>query len=125
MKPAEIVRAELDAWNRLDVDEAMRYFARDAVWEDVPLEPISGYDAIRKRAEEIVLHTTSAQIEILNLVAAANIVLTERIDRFLYDGAMVVARVMGAFETRDDTIIAWRDYYDLGQTTRSAASTSD
>jgi len=95
VKPAEIVRAELDSWNRLDVDEAMRFFARDAVWEDVPLEPISGYDAIRERAEEIVLHTTSAQIEILNLVAEANIVLTERIDQFLYDGAMVVARVMG------------------------------
>jgi limonene-1,2-epoxide hydrolase len=120
VEPEEVVRAELDAWNRLDADEAMRYFATDAVWEDVPLEPIIGYDAIRRRADYIVEHSASGEIEILNLVAAGNIVLTERIDRFLWDGAMVSARVMGAFEVSGDKITAWRDYYDLGQAGRAS-----
>jgi limonene-1,2-epoxide hydrolase len=122
MGSEEIVRAELDAWNRLDVDEALRYFAADAVWEDVPLEPIVGYDAIRRRAEYLAEHWASGEIEILKLVADGGVVLTERIDRFLFDGVMVVARVMGAFEVSADKITAWRDYYDLGQTRRDATS---
>ena len=54
---------------------------------------------------------TFGNIEILNLAVAGNVVLTERVDRFVFDGNEVDARVMGAFETTGDKITAWRDYF--------------
>lgn len=80
MTPEEVVRAELDAWSRLDVDEIMSYFTADAVWDNVPFGPVSSSSAIRKAVEGFVSRTTSQQIEILNLAVAGNVVLTERLD---------------------------------------------
>jgi limonene-1,2-epoxide hydrolase len=54
-----------------------------------------------------------AHLEVLNLAAAGNLVMTERVDHFSYDGRKVDARVMGAFEVVGDKIAAWRDYYDV------------
>jgi limonene-1,2-epoxide hydrolase len=52
-------------------------------------------------------------MEVLNLAAAGNLVMTERVDYFSYDGRKVDARVMGAFQVVGDNIAAWRDYYDV------------
>jgi limonene-1,2-epoxide hydrolase len=51
---------------------------------------------------------------VLNLAVTGNVVLTERVDHFVYDGKAIDARVMGAFEITDDKITAWRDYFDAG-----------
>jgi limonene-1,2-epoxide hydrolase len=83
--PEEVVRAELDAWSRLDVDEIMSCFTDGAVWDNVPFGPVSGRDAIRKPVQGYVDCTTSGNIEILNLAVAGNVVLTERVDHFQFD----------------------------------------
>ena len=48
MTPEEVVRGELAAWGRLNLEEIMGYYTLDAVWDNVPLGPASGYDQIRK-----------------------------------------------------------------------------
>ena len=111
--PEEVVRAELGAWSRLNVDEIVSYFAADAVWDNVPLGAVSGHDEIRKAVQGYVDRTTKGDIEILNLAVAGNVVLTERVDHFVYDGQQIHARVMGAFEVNGDKIMAWRDYFDV------------
>ena len=113
MAPEDVVRAELDAWSRLDVDEIVSHFAADAIWDNVPLGAVSGHDEIRKAVQGYVGRTTQGEIEILNLAVAGNVVLTERVDHFVYDGKKVNARVMGAFEVNGDKIAAWRDYFDV------------
>lgn len=113
MTPEDVVRGELGAWRRLDIDEIMSYFAIDAVWDNVPIEAVRGFEAIRRAVERYVKRTTSGHIEILNLATAGNVVLTERIDHFSFDGHPIDARVMGAFEVAGDKITAWRDYFDL------------
>jgi limonene-1,2-epoxide hydrolase len=113
VSPEEVVRAELDAWSRLDVDEIVSYFAPDAVWDNVLLGAVSGHGEIRKAVQEYVDRTTHGDIEILNLAVAGNVVLTERVDHLVYDGKTVHARVMGAFEVTGDKITAWRDYFDV------------
>jgi limonene-1,2-epoxide hydrolase len=115
MTPEEVVRAQLDAWSRLDVDEIMGYFAPDAVWDFVPFGPVSGHDAIRKALTGYLSKTTSAEVEILNLAVAQNMVLTERVDHFLWDGETFDTRIMGAFEVTGDKITAWRDYFDMSR----------
>jgi len=109
----EIVRAELEAWSSLDVDQIMAHFAIDACWDDPSHGPIRGYDEIRNAVEGFVNRMTDAQMEILNLAVADNVVLTERVDHFLFDGKPVDARVMGAFEVAGDKITEWRDYFDM------------
>ena len=113
MTAEEVVRAELSAWSRLDVDEIVSYFAADAVWDNVPLGAVSGHDEIRKAVQGYVDRMTHGDIEILNLAVAGNVVLTERVDHFVCDGKQIHARVMGAFEVNGDKITAWRDYFDV------------
>ena len=113
MGPEEVVRAELGAWSRLNVDEIVSHFAADAVWDNVPLGAVMGQHEIRKAVQGYVDRTTQGDIEILNLAVADNVVLTERVDHFVYDGKQIHARVMGAFEVNGDKITAWRDYFDV------------
>ncbi len=82
MTPEEVVRAELDAWSRLDVDEIMSFFAESAVWDNLPFGPVTGHGAIREAVAGYIARTTSGNIEILNLAVAGNVVLTERLDHF-------------------------------------------
>jgi len=112
VNPEDVVRAELSAWSRRDVDEVMSHFSIDAVWENVPLGVVTGHRAIRDLAERYLRHITEFDSEILNLATAGNVVLTERVDRFVFDGEEVDARCMGAFEVTGDKITAWRDYFD-------------
>jgi limonene-1,2-epoxide hydrolase len=116
MSPEEVVRAELGAWSRLNVDEIVSYFAVDAIWDNVPLGAVSGHEEIRKAVNGYVGRTAQGDIEILNLAVTGNVVLTERVDHFVYDGRPVDARVMGAFEVNGDKITAWRDYFDVPKT---------
>ncbi len=51
MTPEEIVRAELNAWDRLDVDGIMSYFTPDALF-DGGYGRVSGYDEIRKAVSD-------------------------------------------------------------------------
>ncbi len=110
----EVVRGELDPWSRLDVDEIVSFFAPDAVWDNVPIGPVTGHDEIRKAVAGWVSRMQSGNIEILNLAVAGSVVLTERIDHFVFDSHNHDARVMGAFEVYEGKIAAWRDYFDMG-----------
>jgi limonene-1,2-epoxide hydrolase len=113
MNAEDVVRAELDAWSTLDVDGIMAHFAPEAVWDDPSHGPISGRDNIRRAVAGFVSRMTDADMEIVHLLAADNIVMTERVDRFTFDGRQVAAAIMGVFEVNGDKITAWRDYFDM------------
>jgi len=44
----KVVRDLFAAWTRLNVDEVMSHFAEDAVWDNVPMSPAKGKQAIRE-----------------------------------------------------------------------------
>jgi len=111
VSPEEIVRAELSAWGRLDVEGIMSYFAEDTVWE-FPGGLFAGCDEIREAVKGYLARTERCDLEVANLSVADNVVLTERVDHLLFDGKPIDARVMGTFEVRGDKITAWRDYFD-------------
>ncbi len=115
MGAEEVVRAELQAWSSLDVDQIMAHFAPDATWlPGFTFPTYSGRDEIRQAVEGFVKDMTSAEIEVLNLAVTGNVVLTERVDRFIYKGEPLDAPGMGAFEVAGDKITAWRDYFAAG-----------
>ena len=115
MIPEDVVRAELDAWSSLDIDQIMAHFTEDATWVPAIGYPTSsGIAEVRNAIEGFLKVITKCDIEIVNLAVAANVVLTERVDRLVIDGKPHDAAGMGAFEVRGDKIAAWRDYFAAG-----------
>jgi limonene-1,2-epoxide hydrolase len=101
------------AWGRRDVDEILSFFTDDAIYHNIPLDPAVGKDAIRALLEFFVPPSSEISFEIVHMASAGDVVLTERIDRFLMGGKDVVLPVAGTFELRDGKIAAWRDYFDM------------
>jgi limonene-1,2-epoxide hydrolase len=112
MSPEEVVRAKLDAWATLDAEKILNYFSDEAVVVD-PIGTYRGLGEIRQAVEGYVKRMDHADIQVLNVAVNGNLVMVERVDRFIYDGKNVSARCMGTFEVVGDKIIAWRDYFDM------------
>jgi limonene-1,2-epoxide hydrolase len=82
----ELVRQFCAQWEKGDVGALVEYFADDAVYHNIPVDPVSGKDAIRATVDVFVLPATTIELP-----------------------------VMGTFEVRNGKIVAWRDYFDLNQ----------
>ncbi len=113
MSPEEVVRAEMAAWERRDVDEVMSYFANDATYDIGPTYPtLSGRDAIRGTIEAYFRRrVTHVHFDILHLAVDGDVVLMERVDHWIVDGKSIDTPVMGAYEVKDEKIKAWREYF--------------
>ena len=117
MKPEEVVRAALKAVSSLDIEQVMAHFAPDTTWlPGFSYPTYSGIEEIRRVIEGFLNGMTRCDIEIVNLAVAGNVVLTERVDRFIYNGQEVAAPGMGAVEVTGDKITAWRDYFYMSLT---------
>src|SRR5262245_6137300 len=116
MNPEQIVRRFCDAATRRDAAELAGFFSEDAVYHTIPIDPVRGPEAIRAMLDSFMAPASHAEFEIKAIAVNGNVVLTERIDRFVVNGKPVALPVMGAFELRaDGKITAWRDYFDLAQ----------
>ena len=115
----EVVRDFCQAFSRQDVEELLRFFADDAVYHNIPVEPVQGKAAIEATLRQFLDPSGEASFEIKYLACTGGIVLTERVDRFVVNGKRVELPVMGAFEVGPDgRIRAWRDYFDMAQFTK-------
>jgi limonene-1,2-epoxide hydrolase len=115
--PDALVRTFCAAWKNLDVDEVMGYFADDAVYHNIPLEPAVGRDAIRGVVEMFAGMSSGIDFAVHRQIADGNLVMNERTDTIVMGDKTVALPVMGAFEIVDGKIAAWRDYFDMGQFT--------
>ena len=94
------------------------YFTDDAVYHNIPIAPVKGRAAIVATLEQFIAPASNVEFEMLAIAASGNVVLTERIDRFVLAGKSIAIPVMGTFElTADGKIKAWRDYFDMQQFT--------
>lgn len=118
--PEAIVRDFCAAFRRRNIDEILGFFTADAIYHNIPIDPVKGTDAIRAVLEQFVGPAESAEFEILHLAAAGNVVHTERVDRFRILGRDVALPVAGVFEIQDGKIAAWRDYFDMQQFMRQS-----
>jgi limonene-1,2-epoxide hydrolase len=113
------VRRFIDAWKTRDLDRILGFFTDDCVYHNMPLDPVTGPDAIRGVLQSFAGLSTGIEWELHQIAETeGGVVLTERTDRFEIGGKWVALPVMGAFELRDGKICAWRDYFDLAQFTR-------
>lgn len=110
---ADVVRNFCAAWRRKSVDELLGFFAPDAVYHNMPVDPLRGIDAIRDTLNAFVVPAERIEFELLAIVAAGDLVFTERVDRFTMMGKTIALPVAGVFEVRNAKIVAWRDYFDM------------
>ena len=108
-----LVRDFCAAWRRKELDELLRFFTPDAVYHNMPLEPLRGIDAIRETLRMFVTPAEHIDFELLAIASSGNLVFTERVDRFTIMGKAVALPVAGVFEVRQGKIAAWRDYFDM------------
>jgi len=113
--PLEVITSFCGAWSRLDIDELMGFFHEDAVYHNIPVDPVVGRDDIRATIVGFTAGWDRVDFEIRHAVAHGEAVLTERVDRFVSAQRTMSLPVMGTFELSGGLIKAWRDYFDLNQ----------
>lgn len=114
---AETVRSFINLWPEGDPDRLAGFFAEDAVYHNMPMEPIHGRQAIRDTLAGFFGMVDRIEFETLHLLADGPLVMTERVDRFISAQGTIALPVMGIFEVDNGLIRAWRDYFDLQQFT--------
>ncbi len=114
-KAQSVVLAMIDGFNRIDLDAIIDCFTEDALYHNIPMPAVQGKAAIRESLAGFMASSEEVQWDVLNLAVDADVVLTERVDKFKVNGVWVEVPVMGVFETAGGKIAAWRDYFDLGQ----------
>jgi limonene-1,2-epoxide hydrolase len=113
--PLDVVTEFCAAWERGDLDALMAFFTDDAIYHNIPVDPLQGHAAIRSMIEMFTAGVERIEFRVRNIAADGGIVLTERLDVFHQPDRTIELPVMGAFEIRDGKIAAWRDYFDLNQ----------
>jgi limonene-1,2-epoxide hydrolase len=108
-----LVERFCEAFARRDPDELLTYFEDEAVYHNMPGPLVQGKPAIRAVLERFLLPAQRVEFRMLNVAAAADTVLTERLDVFEMGGRTVELPVAGVFEVRGGKIAAWRDYFDM------------
>ena len=117
----DLVRRFCAAWSGPDIPQIMEFFTDDAVYHNMPLQPVQGKDAIKNVIEQVMTAFEGGDWEIKQIAAAGDVVLTERIDRFIGADKNVELSVMGTFEIQGGKIAAWRDYFDMASWTKQMA----
>lgn len=110
----KLVRDFLGSWEGRNLETICGGFADDAVYHNVPVEPIKGIDGIRAVFQGFLDAFSDAKLDIVRLAAEPGLVLAERIDYFtMNDGRKVELPVTGVFEVENGKITRFSDYFDL------------
>jgi limonene-1,2-epoxide hydrolase len=118
--PIEVVRRFCAAWSdNKEVAELVAFFTDDAVYHNMPLEPVRGKADIANTIASFIRPgppgIESIEFRVINIAAAGPVVMTERVDVFTVSDKSFELPVMGTFEVNDGKIAAWRDYFDVNQ----------
>lgn len=117
--PEAIVGAFIAAIEEKDVARAATMVADDISYENVPMQPISGRDAMAGTLEGFLGSASEVDWQIVRQWTVGRTVINERIDRFRIGDGWLELPVAGIFEVDDDDRISlWRDYFDMSSYTR-------
>lgn len=113
--PIDTVRRFCTAWSSISPDELADFFTDDAVYHNIPMDPVTGRDAIKSFIAGFIGGVEKIEFRVNNIVADGPIVMTERVDVFVLSRGTIELPVMGTFEVLGGKIAAWRDYFDMKQ----------
>ena len=108
------VRDFIAKFEALDVEGIMATFSDSAFYHNIPMEPLTGVDAIRGFIEPFMAPITEISWALHFIAEDDNgVVMTERVDTFIFGDKRIVMPVMGTFEFENGKLAKWRDYFDL------------
>ena len=126
MSPSEIVTAFIGAIERKDIAAAAALASPSISYENMPMQPIAGRDAMVATLEMFLGSASEVDWVIVRQHEVGNVVFNERIDRFHIGDGWLELPLAGVFEVDDDGLITlWRDYFDLGSYQRQLAELTD
>ena len=126
MSNKTLVKNFIAAWNNMDLESVTDFFSEDIIYHNIPMEPLNG----KEEASAFVKGLSDCESinwEIIAIAEEGNMVLTERIDNFNFNGDFSYKNninhkvlrtmaytdyVIGKF-IEDNKIKQWRDYFDL------------
>lgn len=112
--PDALVREFCGLWASPDPERIASYFTEDAVYHNIPTEPIVGSTNIAEFVGGILATFDGIDFVIHRQLCSGGLVMNERTDVMRRnDGAEIALPVMGVFEVVDGRIAAWRDYFDM------------
>jgi limonene-1,2-epoxide hydrolase len=109
----KLVTEFCQSWTQKNVDKILSYLTDDCFYHNIPMEPCVGKAAIRKFIEPFMKDANTVNFEIKHTTSAGNVVMNERVDRFVMGPKKIELPVAGVFEVNGGKISAWRDYFDL------------
>ncbi len=114
----KIVNDFCKCWNRRNLEEIMSYFADDAVYHNMPVDPAKGKDAIRATINTFLPGSTYVEFKVLHTASTGEVVFNERVDMFEMNGKRIELPVAGVFQIKNGKIALWRDYFDMQSFTK-------
>jgi limonene-1,2-epoxide hydrolase len=110
----ELVTEFCKLWAAPDPEELAGYFADDAVYHNIPMDPVQGREAIKEFIAGFLAAFDGIDFNVHRQVSDGAAVMNERTDVMRRkDGGHIALPVMGVFEVHGDRIAAWRDYFDM------------
>jgi len=114
MTPEQIVDEFIRRVVAKDLDGACELVAADVEYDNVPMGKNIGPEGIKAFLAPMVDGLDAVEFVVHRQSASGNVVMNERTDRFLANGAWLELPVAGVFEVDDaGLIVLWRDYFDL------------
>jgi limonene-1,2-epoxide hydrolase len=114
----ELVTEFCKLWASPNPDELAAYFAEDAVYHNIPMEPVQGRQAIKEFIAGFLAAFDGIDFNVHRQISDGTLVMNERTDVMRRKGGGTVPLpVMGVFEVHNDRIVAWRDYFDMAAIT--------
>jgi limonene-1,2-epoxide hydrolase len=105
-------------WATPDVEKLAAYFTEDAVYHNIPMQPLRGRTAIKEFIGGFTVALDGIDFRVHRRLSNGPLVMNERTDVLRRkDGGEIHLPVAGIFEIRDERIVAWRDYFDMAAIT--------
>lgn len=114
MSPLETVNIFMRSVESKDIDGAVALLAEDVSYENMPIDPIVGREAVRQVLEGFLKPAMHVEWRVLSEWEVGSTVINERVDRFEIGDGWLELPVAGFFEVKDGLITLWRDYFDMG-----------
>ncbi|MDG3011366.1 limonene-1,2-epoxide hydrolase [Rhodococcus sp. D2-41] len=115
--PEQLVTEFCARWTDADAATLSEYFTEDAIYHNIPMEPLEGKAAIRTFLDGFLASFEGIEFQVHRQAANGAVVMNERTDVLRGAGRSTPIQVMGVFEVRDGKIAAWRDYFDMAAVT--------
>lgn len=110
----EIVNNFIAAIGAKDEAAAMAFVSEDCYYDNVPIGDMTGKAKMAEFLAPTFRSKGPVEFEIVRQTASGNVVMNERIDKFMAKGRQIALPVAGVFEVNDGLITFWRDFFDNG-----------